>query len=213
MHSGRPKPGQAEGSSGSKVVGSTFSGVGTTVDKGLHVYHMVHRVRDGLGAGILTTIQAGFHWLHDVGVSFWVAFVFTLPLTLAVAVSVFLWKLIGLDSTLRGMGKLFAWSIGFSVVLGLFTGVGEKFVQLSVDAGDYSQTLNALGANNAMDSQIHQFVSSLSHIRGFGAAIAGLIESVYVYGLGNMIFSLIVGCLLGWLGTTVIERFANRGQA
>jgi hypothetical protein len=217
MQPGDPKPIKPTGD-------SALGGMEKAVDTGFHVLHTYdtfRKARDVFGAGVLSTVQAAYRWLHPVGpwmkgeaFSFWTAFVFTFPLTAAIAVSVLLWKFIGLDSTIRGGAKVFAWCLGFSVVLGVFTGVGEQFVHLRVGSDDaYAHTLQLLGANNTMDAQVHQFVSTLSGIRGFGSALAGLVESAYVYGLGNFIFSLIVGLLLGWLCAGVLGRLLNRVPA
>lgn len=193
-----PTPPPGEQPSGSGAVGKWF-------DKVLHWVHAYDEVRRITGGAVLSTIQAFFHSLLDPLVSFWTAFVFTFPLTAAIAVSVWLWRLIGGDATTRGMARVFLWCIGFSILVGIFTGVGEKFAHLSVGDGDYALTLQHMGGN-ALNAQLRESLATVSKIKGFGSAFATLVESAYVYGLGNFVFSLIVGLLLGWLSLAAIER-------
>lgn len=193
-----PTPPSGEQPSGSGAVGNSIERVAHWV----HAYDEVRRIA---GGALLSTIQAFYHRLHEPLVSFWTAFVFTFPLTAAIAVSVWLWRLIGVDATTRGMARVFLWCIGFSILVGIFTGVGEDFAHRSVGAGDYALTLQQMGGN-APSAQLRESLATVSKIRGFGSAFAALVESAYVYGLGNFVFSLIVGLLLGWLSLAAIER-------
>jgi hypothetical protein len=167
----------------------------------------------------LVAIQPGYlHikiYINEAHVPFLAPFLFTFPLTMAIAVSVMLVRLLtgGLSSSL----KIIIWLGMFGIFSGWFAGVGESFVKKTVPQVMYSNTLVYMGANNPefVNAQLRQTVDTLSKFTwlGMGQGLASLVESAYVYGFGNFVFSLIIGLLLGWLCSSALMRYLNRVPA
>lgn len=172
--------------------------------KALHTYHLYHKIRDLLGTGLLSTLQAIVKAILNGGAYFGKAFLFTFPLTVAVALSTVVARISG-DSPSQ---RVAYWLISFSMLSGVSSWAGERFVRGSVAPESAITTLQVLGARAPELLHTSQFLSSMSNDGWPGKVMAFLIESLFVYGLGNFIFSVVVGVLLGLLCTSAIRKLS-----